>query len=286
MKKIRLFLFFMVTCFVSHFSILAETTLLSKENIKNYKGKIERDIAFGKRMKYGMGGLIFLTASYMMYKWMGLDQKLPSGGLLSNQRLVDRLSKLETRFDETFDAEMFSPRWIKSTSKSILNNIIITSLGGFVVKATNKYYKYHGCFDSLESFVTIKLKKLRVLDEVVSNAQIFDFSVKEIDKNLERVKARFVVSFGNMISAIEYLIAFMQYRLDNILSYGFSLSKEELMLPEYLFNRTNTFCSNTKLLLTDMHGDHLSFLTVKFKEDLLGLLESFNGVENRFTWSS
>lgn len=288
MQKVKLFLSGALIFSLSNAASLESfVPFASKENINKKKDAIVREIKIGKMLKYGMAGAAAFSTVYLAYVLLLNKGEVSGANILNNKDLTDKVLRLEEKFKDKYEAKIFSRGWFKKIGKTAFTSFVSSVVGSVGFKLFDKFYTKYHCFENLDTFMNVRLNSIVFLDNVLYNAQVFDFYLEEAPSDLPKAKDMFLVALSNLIPAIENIIAFMEYKLDYFSTHSYKLLQEDLLIPQYLFDYTNEYCAKINKLLDNNSDDsYLCSMTVNFKNDVLRFIGNFQGLEGRIAWIS
>ncbi|MFC1842520.1 hypothetical protein ACFLYU_02585 [Candidatus Dependentiae bacterium] len=259
----------------------------SKEHVKVKKEAIIRDYNFGKKIDYTIGGVASLLCVGLFYKFVkfilgnNVDKKVKA---LSNKQLTQKLLVLEEKFRKNKEPNIFGKGWFKGIGKSVFTSFVSSSLAAIGLKRFDVFYKRYHCFDNITQFISVRFEGLKMIDELLYNAQLVEHYKAEYPDKLQEVKDRFLVSLRNMIGAAENIIAFMEYKIDNF--EAIVLTQEDILMPSYLFECLTSYVKKAELILENKFKEGLFLVSSEFKNDATRIIESFKGLEARIAWLS
>ena len=265
----------------------ADIAFPSKENVRVYKRKISRDIGIGKIMGYCAVGSALVSLAYISYTFFFKDGKKASTNdvSLTNEQLTKRLIDLEKKYSKKYDPELFSPKWLKKIGKNTLNSSLSTGLGYLAWGRFQKLYNTYNCFDTVDLFVEKRLNDMKLLDQVGKIAESLDYSYENSGSNVLKNKNRFIVAYKNIVSGVEVIVAFMEYKIESYRAKGVLISQEELLLPNNLFDYTNDVCRTVRLELENYSSNSDFYVIINdYVLYIRSMIKIFSGLESRVCW--
>jgi len=264
----------------------------SKEQVTVCKTKIARDLRIGSLIRYGTIGTAMACLSYFFWDALLKDSKVASSSsdILTNEQLSKKLVALEKKCLKKPKLRFFSMAWLKGVGKSAFTSSLSTGLGYLVWGCVKKIYDTYNCFDNLRLFIKKRLPSVNSCSNVMYAAETLDYAYENEDAHLlpnqNRFKNRFIVAFKNVVSEVEAIIAFMEYKIELYLAKGIVITQEELLFPNTLFDYTWHVCRAVEQEISHYSGDGALYLIIK---DYISYLDStikiFSYFESRTSWA-
>ena len=278
-------IFFILSCVILNSVLCAHVPFAKRENIEKKRRSIVLCRKKGCMIDCGLGVTATVLCTYFGYKILkAMNNKgdKDRARSLSNRALTKKMADLERKFSKHKEPNLLTKRWFKGLAKGVLTSFASSGLAGLGLKYFEKfYYRYH-CFSSLQDFIANRFKGLATVDELLYNAQLFDHYIQNEESQVCRAKELFIVSLNNIVNLLEHIIAFMEYKI-NVLDVDM-LTQEDVLLSGHFFDCINEYCARVSDVFEDKIEEKLFLITANFKDDLLGFIESFKGLEDRVTW--
>lgn len=262
----------------------------SRKSIKLKKDKIVKDIKIGEKVVYATVGVSSVICALMAYKFAKYifdnDVKIKKTGALSNLELTEKILKLEKGLEMVGDPKFLSQKWFKNFAENAVFNFFTSSLVGTCVGIFGDFYRRHSGFYNLNEFVGTKTSNLMRFDAFLNDAKILSkLKLDESQDNIlycNELRFRLISRLRNIVSDLEGVIAFMEYKIDSI--DNIILKKEDILIPDYLFNCLNNYCNSLQGLSKDQVDQDLYDLSLDFSNNFMSIINTFEGFEARVAW--
>lgn len=264
-----------------------------KGGVQSKKEIIARDKLLGKRVMYGVVGASSIVCSVFIYKLVKsflVKENILKPKALSNYDLTKKILALEGKVGNT---GFFSLGWLKTGAESLLTSVLVSGLAGFITPVMNNFYKRYNCLDNFNDFFSNRAQSISNFETFLEDAKVFDSMTRQSkgknaskckvsDDDIKKLRFELIAKIRNMVDELEALVAFMEYKIDSF--DNVILTQEDVMLPNILFDRTNSYCKNLQLLFDGKSDSGLYNLSAEFINDFVGVISIFNGLESRLNW--
>jgi hypothetical protein len=265
----------------------------SKSGVQFKKEIIARDKELGKRIMYGVVGASSIVCSVLIYKFVKnflFEEKIVKPKALSNYDLTRKILALEGKAG---GAGFLSLGWFKSGAESLLASVLVSGLAGFITPVMSNFYKRYNCLDNVNDFFSNKAQSILNFESFLEDVKIFDAMMcppkgkgaskcKVSDDEIKKLRFELIAKIRNMVDELEAMVAFMEYKIDSV--DNVILTQEDVMLPNILFERANSYCKDLQLLFDGKLDSGLYNLSAEFINDFIGIINIFNGLECRLNW--